>query len=1128
MTQHFRHMATLAIATIISFACAVSAFGWDTSVFAEKSKLASGLWTKVEVSNPGFHFISAQSLKQAGYSDPSKVCVFGYGARPTLRVLSKDNYVDDLPAMPTFSDDRGIWFYAAGTNDMVQNGTMIIPVENAYTNAAYYFITEHERPILETATNTAPASDGNITALGISVHSRHLMTYGESGSRLFGEDFKSKRSQDIQLELPGNVGDSVSVFIDFASSLSSEGKLDISIIGSNSAPHVLKLRTPAAATDYGRLSSSIIEVSSQGSKLGLRLSLDCNGMVNAANLGTIVANYTKALTLGEHTLAFMAGKGIYTISGANQNTILLDVTSPYDIRKVDALLTGDQLTWRVDSEEMRQYAAVNLSDKLPTPTQLTNIANQNLHGSESTPDMIIFCRKPFIETANRIARLHSSARHPLEVEIIDAENAYNEFTSGAPDLQALRRCAKMYYDRGLKSGKPLKYICLLGCATYDQRMELEANSAISDFYLPTFQSEESLKRTSSYMTDDVLGFLEDNSGSNLTTDILSVGVGRIPARTVADAEAYVDKLTDYMTQVPAGKWIGRLMIAADDGNNGIHMQQAEEFASRLLGYGPGKDFVQEKVYVDAFKLDGSVAVGAREKFHRLLKDGALWTSYVGHGSKTALTAEGLLTYSDLSNLSCKHPTILYAATCDFFQSDGASPCGAETLLFKSGGIITGIGSSRESFMTENGEMTRNLASILAQRDSDGNPRRISDIVRLAKNRVAVNGSTSASSNKLLFVTLGDPALTPAVATHNISISSVNGTVCHPDSQIVIKAAQTVTLSGQIMDVNGLAMSDFSGQMSLSLYDADRSTTSEGRDASGTQGRSVVFDEHGSLLVAASGNVTDGQFSVSFTMPGDIADNFRPSTIEMYAVGNDSIEAFGVDRNIYVYGYDEQGLRDTIPPVISYIGLNNDNFENGDATASSTLFIAQVGDDTGINLSDAGIGRMPVILLDGKTIYSIPAQYFSPSPDDSRQGTFVYPLKDLSQGSHTLTFKIYDIAGNYSDTTITFSVVNSLIPEIVEVTTENTTTSINFNIITNSPYELVYGAVEIYDLMGRKIWTGASKGDEYNTTMPLTWNLRDIGGRRVERGIYLYRAIVRNAENRASSPISGKITVSGNK
>ena len=45
-------------------------------------------------------------------------------------------------------------------------------------------------------------------------------------------------------------------------------------------------------------------------------------------------------------------------------------------------------------------------------------------------------------------------------------------------------------------------------------------------------------------------------------------------------------------------------------------------------------------------------------------------------------------------------------------------------------------------------------------------------------------------------------------------------------------------------------------------------------------------------------------------------------------------------------------------------------------------------------------------------------------------------------------------------------------------------------------------------MGREIWSKTDNGrSDMFTSFPITWNLCDYAGRRVNRGIYLYRAAI---------------------
>ena len=92
------------------------------------------------------------------------------------------------------------------------------------------------------------------------------------------------------------------------------------------------------------------------------------------------------------------------------------------------------------------------------------------------------------------------------------------------------------------------------------------------------------------------------------------------------------------------------------------------------------------------------------------------------------------------------------------------------------------------------------------------------------------------------------------------------------------------------------------------------------------------------------------------LPANIADNFRPATMSMYAAADNSArEAIGVNRNFYVAGYTEPEREDTIAPLIESMVLNHSEFKPGDTTDANPLLIAAVSDDVGINLSSAGVG-----------------------------------------------------------------------------------------------------------------------------------------------------------------------------
>ena len=65
--------------------------------------------------------------------------------------------------------------------------------------------------------------------------------------------------------------------------------------------------------------------------------------------------------------------------------------------------------------------------------------------------------------------------------------------------------------------------------------------------------------------------------------------------------------------------------------------------------------------------------------------------------------------------------------------------------------------------------------------------------------------------------------------------------------------------------------------------------------------------------------------------------------------------------------------------------------------------------------------------------------------------------------------------------------------------------VNFMVEHNKPGANADVTLAVYDLMGRMVWSTKRSGD--SASAPMEWNLSDTSGRRVPRGIYVYRATV---------------------
>ncbi|WP_044535749.1 C25 family cysteine peptidase, partial [Bacteroides intestinalis] len=167
-------------------------------------------------------------------------------------------------------------------------------------------------------------------------------------------------------------------------------------------------------------------------------------------------------------------------------------------------------------------------------------------------------------------------------------------------------------------------------------------------FLLSYQSETSLEETSSYVTDDYFGFLDDGEGENLSDAMLDIGIGRFPVRTAAEAKATVDKTIAYMGNKHAGPWKHTVCYVGDDGDGRLHMSQSEILASYTERNYPS--FLVERIYADAFRRESS-ATGetypdATKRLLQLFDKGMLVVNYTGHGSTSAWAEENLLNMGD--------------------------------------------------------------------------------------------------------------------------------------------------------------------------------------------------------------------------------------------------------------------------------------------------------------------------------------------------------------------------------------------------------------------------------------------------------------------------------------------------
>jgi hypothetical protein len=1100
--------------------CCTSAYALDLSTYAENSVLSQGKWVKIGVETDGLYEISNATLRSWGFNDPTRVRIYGYGGRRINDAMTAANYIDDLPLVQSACTSRGVVFYGVGAGETTLATTNRYRWDiNVYTSYGYYFVTESDVSQREITKSGRATADSPATTFTEYVqHEQELTSPGEAGPLLVGEDFRYTPTHKFTFNIPDRVsGSNVWFECSFvAKTHNQSSNLIFTLNGATLASNSSDVVRSVSTGDYYHGSESLArhEIAVEGNSPTLDIAVTHYSSVTVlgAWLNYLVVNYTRQLKVpSAGYLNFRLAGTQAELANSSTSTHVWDVTDPLNITQIETgATTNSSVLWTNDYTGLRHYAAWNDDATIPSPTYIGTVTNQNLHNSENV-DMVIFTHSTWQAQAERLAELHRNSSDSLKVAVVNVNDVYNEFGSGAGDISAMRKYLKMLYDRSSGSDHQLRFALIMGRMTYDNRQLSSGVKSLGIQTIPAWcvrSNSASLSDNDGYCTDDFLAMLEDNSGTDLGLDKLSIAVGRIPCTSLTSARETIDKIEQYVNQSKMTQWKQRFLFLADDEDSGIHMTQTEDMVTNLeVGNSQG---LIEKVYIDAYtKTNGNYPL-AREVMFRYLNEGVVWWNFVGHANNHAWTHDGQFTYNDINNLYLRNIPFVYAATCDFLRWDSNTQSGGEILFEERyGGCIGMISAIRPVYISENGYLTSAMGRALATRDASGRIMTSGEIYQSAKNDLRdSSGERKRNENRLRYVFMGDPALRLALPSNVVTLDSIDGKVVNPDDQITLQALGNPVISGSVTMPDGTAIDNFNGLVMVEIYDAEQSVTSNGN---GDDGVPVTFETYGSKIYTGSAHVSNGKFSMQIAMPSEISNNFRPATMALYAYSTeDDTEAVGLNRDFYVYGFNDKAEEDTEAPVIDSFVLNHSTFKSGDNVNNEPMVIASISDNVGINVSLAGIGHQMALILDDNTTYTDVTHYFTPGTDERPSGTINYPLSDLSNGNHTLKLRVWDTSGNSASQTIEFNVMQNLAPTIYSIYTDANpaSTTANFYLTHDRPDCMVTVSVTVYDLLGRAIWTGSQTGmSDMFTSVPVTWDLTDYSGRRVNRGIYLYRASI---------------------
>lgn len=1111
----------------------------EMASWPEASVLATGNWLKFNVQGRGMVKITGAELQASGVTianiNPAAVKVYGTGNPPLPEannqtrpydltenhiwvVGAEDGKIDGSDYILFYNPGHEKWSYSTSNKRFIRTA-------NPYATQSTFLITwdgaTGKRLSAKQATTSSPSVTYN-TFTDYFAHETNTSNLIGTGRQWFGEEFSLYDTKDFQLNFANPVLPSRAVIASQVAGRSfSSSRFYVNIAGNR----ILSQPIPIVTSTSLEANYAFDRFDTIGFNLTTAnptLTYEYNRYSSSSEgwLDYFEVNYTRHLTFTAPSMVFsVPGRtssgwvAQYQIAQAPANLQIWDVTNPQQPQKISWTSSGSTAIFNDMADTLRTYVAFDGSGFL-SASGWQRVANQNLHALKEV-DYIIISYPGFLEQANRLADFHR--QRGLNVEVTTPELIYNEFSSGSQDLAAMRDFLRMVYLRNGR-GHELRWVLLFGDASYDYLNRLEVNHN----FVPTWQSTISLSPANSYATDDYFG-LYDLTEGNDCNGYIDVGIGRLLAKSSEEAEAMVDKIIGYHNTTPENMrdWRNVICFVADDEDSDTHVKQSDNMARMIdTTY---RQFNIDKIYFDAYPQvsspGGQRYPDASDAINRRVENGALIMNYTGHGGELGWAHERVLEISDINSWrNLNNLPFFITATCEFSRYDDPLRESAGEKVFTNplGGGIGLFTTSRLTYSGSNEQINRSFLSVLLAR-SNGRYLTLGEAVEKAKQ---TNGN---NLNGRKFVLIGDPAMTLAFPEFYAETTSIeygtSGT--HADT---ISALDEITIKGRIRDAQGNTLTSFNGDLFPTVYDKVQQIRTLGNDPASPV---YNFALRKNVLYKGQNEVNSGEFTFSFIVPRDIEYRYDAGRISLYARNNET-DATGWSHDFIVGGYSKNIADDNTPPVIT-LYINDTHFQDGGITDQNPVLLAFINDESGINVSGAGIGHDITAVIDEETGSPyILNDFYRSTLNTYKSGRVDYPMYNLSEGVHTLKVTAWDVHNNPASAFITFKVVNgeSMALENILTYPNPFVDQVKFEFEHNMQNSNLTMELEIVNLLGQRLAVIEKNVDAGGfRTEPIIWDGRDNNGHPIASGFYLYRLRISAPDGKFAEK-TGRIIKSG--
>jgi len=410
---------------------------------------------------------------------------------------------------------------------------------------------------------------------------------------------------------------------------------------------------------------------------------------------------------------------------------VVDVTDPGAVQIIRPAIDGGGNAFAAtvpagDRGKARRLIALPAS-RISQPTSLTLNQPSTLNSNANTADLVIIAYKDFIPSLAPLVAQRQAQGY--SVKVADIEDVYDEFSFGEHTSQAIRDFMLLAKNSWMHGPS---YLLLVGDASYDPRNRLGFGSFD---LVPTKLVDTGTAGTASALEAASDDALIDFDGDG----IADIAVGRLPVRTVADANLVVGKIVNYS---PGNTGNKALLVADTQGSYFFNFEAANDQVATTLPAG----MTIQKVYR---RLQPSDAI-ARTNIITNLNSGQSVTVYSGHGN-VDIWGGSIFTGSDaaaLTNGNRLSFVVVMDCLNGYFDDPALVSLGETFLAAPNGGAVASFASSGLTLPDGQHAMGFKMFQLLYS----GSPMPVGDASRQAKS------ATSDMDVRRTWVLFGDPTL----------------------------------------------------------------------------------------------------------------------------------------------------------------------------------------------------------------------------------------------------------------------------------------------------------------------------------------------------------------------------------